>query len=84
MQCSSATLIKIKTKNIPLTISTLRAIITTYRYSIHQIPFLENALKKTTEYFLKFLFLFESTIFPVNKNGWPCSSLHDRSNLQAH
>ena len=29
--------------------------------------FLENALKKTTEYFLKF-FLFESTILPVN-NG---------------
>ena len=28
---------------------------------------LENALrKKTTEYFLKFLFLFESTILPVN------------------
>ena len=30
--------------------------------------FLENALKKTTEYFLKFLFLFESTILPFN-NG---------------
>ena len=30
--------------------------------------FLENALKKTTEYFPKFLFLFESTIFPFN-NG---------------
>ena len=31
--------------------------------------FLENAKKKkTTEYFLKFLFLFESTILPVN-NG---------------
>ena len=30
--------------------------------------FLENALKKTTEYFLKFLFLFESTILPIN-NG---------------
>ena len=29
---------------------------------------LENALKKTTEYFLKFNFLFESTILPVN-NG---------------
>ena len=28
--------------------------------------FLENTLKKTTEYFLKFLFLFESTIIPVN------------------
>ena len=28
--------------------------------------FLENALKKTTEYFLKFIFLFESTILPVN------------------
>ena len=28
--------------------------------------FLENALKKSTEYFLKFLFLFESTILPVN------------------
>ena len=28
--------------------------------------FLENALKKTTEYFLKFRFLFESTILPVN------------------
>ena len=30
--------------------------------------FLENALKKTTEYCLRFLFLFESTILPVN-NG---------------
>ena len=30
--------------------------------------FLENALKINTEYFLKFLFLFESTILPVN-NG---------------
>ena len=30
--------------------------------------FLEKALKKTTEYFLKFLFLFESTILPIN-NG---------------
>ena len=30
--------------------------------------FLENVLKKTTEYFLKFLFLFENTILPVN-NG---------------
>ena len=29
---------------------------------------LENALKKTTKYFLKFLFLFESTILSVN-NG---------------
>ena len=28
--------------------------------------FLENALKKSTEYFLKFLFLFENTILPVN------------------
>ena len=32
---------------------------------VRQKPFFENALKKTTEYFLKFLFLFESTIFPV-------------------
>ena len=31
--------------------------------------FLENALKKTTEYFLKFLFLFESTILPVNNEN---------------
>ena len=30
--------------------------------------FSENALKITPEYFLKFLFLFESTILPVN-NG---------------
>ena len=30
--------------------------------------FLENALKKTTGDFLKFIFLFESTILPVN-NG---------------
>ena len=38
-------------------------------YRVRQIPcffFLENALKKTTEYFLKFIFLFESTILPVN------------------
>ena len=32
-------------------------------YRVRQIPFfLENALKKTTEHFLKFLFLFENTI----------------------
>ena len=52
--------------------------------------FLENALKKATEYFLKYLFLFESTILPVNNGkqvhsngclGWPYSSLHDRSNF---
>ena len=30
--------------------------------------FLENAKKETPEYFLKFLFLFESTILPFN-NG---------------
>ena len=45
---------------------------------------------ETAEYFLKFLFLFESTILSVNNgkyfhsNGclsWPCSSLHDRSNF---
>ena len=30
--------------------------------------FLENALEKTTEYFLNFLFLFESTMLPFN-NG---------------
>ena len=30
--------------------------------------FFLNALKKSTEYFLKFLFLFESTIFRIN-NG---------------
>ena len=30
--------------------------------------FLENALKKTTEYFIKILFLFESTVLPFN-NG---------------
>ena len=36
-------------------------------YRVRQIIFfLENALKKTTEYFLKFLFLFK--ILPVN-NG---------------
>ena len=34
-------------------------------HRVRQITFLlENALKKTTEYFLKFLFLFESTILP--------------------
>ena len=29
--------------------------------------FLENAVKKTAEYFLKFLFLFESTILNNNE-----------------
>ena len=29
--------------------------------------FFENVLKKTNEYFLKYFFLFESTILPVNK-----------------
>ena len=44
--------------------------VTGHMYRVRQIPFffLENALKNTTEYFLKFLFLFESTILPVN-NG---------------
>ena len=38
-------------------------------YRVHQIPFFsENALKKTVEFFLKLLFLFQSTIHPVN-NG---------------
>ena len=39
-------------------------------YRVRQIPFLffEKCFKKTTEYFLKFLFLFASTILPVN-NG---------------
>ena len=36
--------------------------------SAKYLLFFENALKKATEYFLKFLFLFESTILPVN-NG---------------
>ena len=36
---------------------------------VRHIPFfLENTLKKTTKYFHKFVFLFESTILPVN-NG---------------
>ena len=38
------------------------------KYRVLQIPFFWKMLKKTTEYFLKFLFLFESTILPVN-NG---------------
>ena len=38
-------------------------------YRDRQIPsFCENALKKTTEYFLKFLVLFESKMLSVN-NG---------------
>ena len=37
------------------------------KYRVRQISFfLENALKATTEYFLKFLYLFESTILSVN------------------
>ena len=37
-------------------------------YRVRKITsiFLENALKKTTEYFLKLNFLFESTILSVN------------------
>ena len=39
----------------------------TLLYRVRQITFcLENALKKSTEYFLKFLLLFESAILPVN------------------
>ena len=38
--------------------------------------FLENALKKTTEYFLKFLFFFESTILPVNNGQMAASAGH--------
>ena len=38
------------------------------KYRVRQIPFFEKCFKKTTKYFLKFLFLFESTILPVN-NG---------------
>ena len=40
----------------------------TYVQGPSNIFFLENGLKKTIEYFLKFLFLFEITILPVN-NG---------------
>ena len=36
-------------------------------YRVRQITFFLKCYKKTTEYFLKFLFLFESTILPVNK-----------------
>ena len=36
--------------------------------SAKQLFLLKNALKKSTKNFLKFLFLFERTIFPVN-NG---------------
>ena len=35
---------------------------------VRQVPFSGKCFKKTTEYFLKFLFLFESTILSVN-NG---------------
>ena len=36
---------------------------------VRQIPFfLENTIKQTTKYFLKFLLLFKSTILSVN-NG---------------
>ena len=38
-----------------------------HKYRVRKISFfLENALKNTIEYFLKFLFLFESTILSVN------------------
>lgn len=49
--------------------------------------------KKNTQYFLKFLILFESTIRLLNNwkrfnsndcLGSPCSSLHDSSNFQTH
>ena len=38
------------------------------RYNDGLTKVLKNDLKKTNEYFLKFLFLFENTILPVN-NG---------------
>ena len=38
------------------------------KYRVRKIPFFWKMLKKTTEYFLKLLFLFESTILPFN-NG---------------
>ena len=47
----------------------LKKIITVFKYRVRQITFsFLKCYKKTTEYFLKFLFLFESTILPVN-NG---------------
>ena len=43
--------------------------ISSQEYKLRQIPFsLGKCFKKTAEYFLKFLFLFESLILPVN-NG---------------
>ena len=54
---------------------------------VRQIPFffLENALKKTTEDFLKYLFLFESTILPeyliMENNFIQMFIQHDRSNF---
>ena len=45
------------------------SVYTAIHYRVRQIPFfLENALKETINHFLKFLFLFESAILPVN-NG---------------
>ena len=50
-------------KHFFLFITTLRFIAELLvKYRVRQIPFLENALNKTTEDFHKFLFLFESTI----------------------
>ena len=62
-------------------------------YWFPQITFFGRCLKKTPDYFLKFRFLFESTILLLYNGkyfhsndcfAWPCSSLHDLSNFKAH
>ena len=60
--------LKITTNLVFMSIANL-SVYANILYRVRQIPFiLENASKKTTKYFLKFLFLFESIILPVN-NG---------------
>ena len=67
-------------RSIAITISVSRRGLLGSKGSAKYLCFLANDLKKTTEYFLKFICLFESAILPVNngKNfhsngylGWP-------------
>ena len=60
-----------KTRCVPHTLIGISEL-TLASYRLHtgsaKYLFFEYTLKKTTEYFLKFLFLFESTVLPLN-NG---------------
>ena len=55
-------------------------------YRVRQIPFFRKCFKKTTDYFLKLLFLFENTILPANTyiHNWPLQPFSQDYGLASH